>query len=212
MPSQCRRSRTVGRPGIGGDGLGVSGRPADGLIPRDTRLSAPGRGGSRYCAAMVKIDPSSKLARATRKMATSGPFRKVAPKVLPPLDRALHRVSRGKLSVSGAMVPSMVLTTTGVKSGLPRQTPLACVPDGQGWYVVGSNFGREKHPAWTGNLLADPLASVDRRGRTTEVRARLLTETEKEKVWPDLVAVWPAYDDYVELSHRSLRVFRLDPR
>lgn len=167
---------------------------------------------TRYCAAMARIDPDSRVARATRKMATSGPFRKVAPKVLPPLDRALHKVSRGKLSISGAMVPSMVLTTTGARSGLPRSTPLACVPDDGGWYVVGSNFGQAKHPAWSGNLLADPAATVEHGARTTAVRARLLDEEEKSEVWPRLIEVWPPYDDYVRLSGgRSLRVFRLDP-
>lgn len=161
---------------------------------------------------MAKIDPDSKLAQATRKMATSGPFRKIAPKVLPPVDRAVHRLSKGKLSVSGAMVPSIVLTTTGSRSGLARQSPLACVPDDGGWYVVGSNFGQDTHPAWTGNLLADPAATLSDRGRSFPVTARLLTEQEKAEVWPKLVAVWPPYDDYVELAAgRSLRVFRLEP-
>lgn len=77
--------------------------------------------------------------------------------------------------------------------------------------MVGSNFGREKHPAWTGNLIANPQASVVVRRKTTEVTARLLDDDEKAAVWPALVAVWPAYDDYVEVSGRNIRVFQLDP-
>ncbi|MEO6629170.1 MAG: nitroreductase/quinone reductase family protein, partial [Aquihabitans sp.] len=117
------------------------------------------------------------MSRAVRKVATSKSFRKVAPTVLPPVDRALHRVSGGRLNLSGLIVPSLVLTTIGQKSGLPRESPLACVPDGElGWFVVGSNFGQQKHPAWTGNLLAHPEASVAYKKRTYSVIAHPLTD------------------------------------
>jgi deazaflavin-dependent oxidoreductase (nitroreductase family) len=105
----------------------------------------------------------------------------------------------------------MVLTTTGVKSGLPRESPLACVPEGDGWYVVGSNFGQDHHPAWTGNLLADPNATVSYEHRQTNVLARHLSDEEKAEVWPKLIAVWPAYDDYVAGTDRNIRVFHLTP-
>ena len=149
--------------------------------------------------------------RAVRRMATSPTFRKVGPKVVPPMDRALHRLTRGRFIGSKFLVPSLVLTTTGQKSGLPRESPLACVPEDGGWYVVGSNFGREKHPSWTGNLIAHPKASVTFEGTVTEVDARLLPPEEKAERWNELVEVWPAYDDYVEASGRDLRVFHLTP-
>ncbi|MCB0976768.1 MAG: nitroreductase family deazaflavin-dependent oxidoreductase [Acidimicrobiales bacterium] len=144
-------------------------------------------------------------------MATSKGFRKVGPKVVPPMDRALSRLSGGRLMISKFLVPSLVLTTTGQKSGLPRESPLACVPADGGWYVVGSNFGQVKHPAWTGNLIAHPVATVSFGGGHHEVTARLLSPEEKAETWPRLVAAWPAYDDYVESSGRDLRVFHLTP-
>jgi deazaflavin-dependent oxidoreductase (nitroreductase family) len=110
------------------------------------------------------------------------------------------------------MVPSLVLHTTGAKSGQPRQSTLACLPEDDGWYVVGSNFGQESHPAWTANLMAHPDAAVSTKEGRTDVRARLLDAEEKAAVWPRLIAVWPTYDRYVERSGRDLRVFRLDPR
>lgn len=151
------------------------------------------------------------VGRATRRVATSAPFRKVGPKVVPWIDRRLHALTGGRVLVSRALVPSLMLTTTGRRSGEPRTTPLACVPSGADtWYVVGSNFGQEHHPAWTGNLLAEPRATVAYgKDGAVPVRAELLSEDEKAEVWPRLVAVWPAYDDYVESSGRSLRVFRL---
>lgn len=153
------------------------------------------------------------VGRATRKVATSKAFRKVGPVVVPPMDRALHRLTGGRVILSRMLVPSMVLTTTGQKSGLARETPLACVPDDAGgWWVVGSNFGREAHPAWTGNLIANPEAQVSYLAADTPVRAQLLDDDEKAAVWPRLVGVWPAYDDYVASSGRNIRVFHLVPR
>lgn len=154
------------------------------------------------------------IGRTTRKVATSAAFRKVGPKVVPPLDKALHRVTGGRVILSRALVPSLVLTTTGKKSGLPRSSPLACVPDDEGgWWVVGSNFGQEKHPAWTANLLTTPDASVSYGGSkvSTKVRADLLDDGAKAEVWPRLTAVWPAYDNYVQSSGRNIRVFHLVP-
>lgn len=161
---------------------------------------------------MALFDVQGPVGRAMRKMATSKGFRKVGPKIVPPMDRALHRLSGGRIIVSRLLVPSMVLTTTGATSGLPRESPLACVPDDDGgWWVVGSNFGQEKHPAWTGNLIAHPEATVSFGGVSTAAIARLLSDDEKAEVWPRLTAVWPAYDDYVVSSGRNIRVFHLEP-
>jgi len=139
-------------------------------------------------------------------------FSKVGPKVLPPLDRALHRLTGGRFLLGQALVPSLVLTTTGAVTGRPRQAPLACLPEQDGaWVVVGSNFGREKHPAWTGNLIKNPDAEVSFRRRTVAVTARLLDDGERAEVWPRLLKVWPVYDRYMERVDRQLRVFRLTP-
>ena len=77
--------------------------------------------------------------------------------------------------------------------------------------MVGSNFGRPEHPAWTGNLIANPDAEVSFGGRVTPVRAELLDDAAKEAIWPRLTTVWPTYDRYVDRSGRNLRVFLLRP-
>ena len=160
---------------------------------------------------MALFSVEGPVGRAMRKMATSRGFRKVGPKVVPPMDRTLHKVTGGRVIVSRLLVPSLVLTTTGRKSGLPRESPLACVPQDRGWWVVGSNFGQEAHPAWTGNLIAEPKATVSYEGTTYDVEARLLTDDEKAEVWPTLTSAWPAYDQYVKSSGRNIRVFDLQP-
>jgi deazaflavin-dependent oxidoreductase (nitroreductase family) len=144
-------------------------------------------------------------------MATNPAFARVAPSVVPRLDRWVHRLTGGRTTMSAGMVPTLLLTTTGAQSGRARTVPLACLPDDGSFYVVGSNFGRERHPAWTANLLAEPRASLSFAGTDHDVTAHLLSTDEKAAAWPRLLAAWPAYDDYAERSGRDLRVFRLDP-
>lgn len=160
----------------------------------------------------MRVGLDSPLGKAVVKMAGSKTFMRIGPKVVPHVDRFLHKVTGGKVVMSAGLLPSLVLTTTGAKTGQKRTTPLATKPDGGGWYVVGSNFGREKHPAWTANLVAHPDVEISFKGKTIPVRARLLTAEEKAATWPKLVKFWPNYDVYVERSGRDLRVFRLDPR
>jgi deazaflavin-dependent oxidoreductase (nitroreductase family) len=160
----------------------------------------------------LTLSVTGPVGRLVQRLAQQPRFSLVALRIAPRLDRLAHRVSGGRLVVSQLLVPTLVLTTTGAKSGLPRESPLATLVDGDAYYVVGSNFGTEKHPAWTGNLMKNPDAVVTYRGRRTPVRARLLTDDEKAAIWPRLLTVWPTYDSYVERSGRNIRVFRLEPR
>jgi deazaflavin-dependent oxidoreductase (nitroreductase family) len=160
----------------------------------------------------VPVDLDSALGRIVIKASGTRAFMHVGPRIVPHLDRALHRVSGGRVIMSAGMFPTLLLTTTGAKTGQRRTTPLATMPEDGSFYVVGSNFGRDHHPAWTANLIAHPGAEMSFQARTTTVRAYLLTTAEKDDVWPRLVRFNPNYQVYVDRSGRDLRVFRLDPR
>lgn len=141
------------------------------------------------------------------------PARHVVGPLITPLDRALFRVSGGRLKLSAPMIPSLMLFTTGAKSGLRRESPLMCFPRPDGtWFIAGSNFGLETHPAWSANLLANPEAEIHFRRELIPVRATLLTPAETEAVWPELERQWPHYRDYEKTAHRAIRVFRLERR
>lgn len=144
-------------------------------------------------------------------MAGSSLFAKIGPSVVPHIDRTVHRLSRGKIVLGRGMLPALMLTTTGAKTGKQRMTPLATKPEDGCWYVVGSNFGKEHHPAWSTNLIANPVAEITVDAETIPVKAHLLSAEEKAEIWPRLVRFWPVYDVYTERSGRDLRVFRLDP-
>jgi deazaflavin-dependent oxidoreductase (nitroreductase family) len=151
-----------------------------------------------------------RVGRLVQKVAGSAAFARIAPPIITPLDRLVHRLSRGKVMFSRGLVPTLMLTTTGSRTGQPRTVPLACMPDGEAIYLVGSNFGRQEHPAWSWNLIKHPEAQVSFNGEELKVTARLLSDDEKADVWPRLLTVWPIYDRYVARSGRNLRVFRLE--
>ncbi|HUR51826.1 MAG TPA: nitroreductase/quinone reductase family protein [Mycobacteriales bacterium] len=160
----------------------------------------------------MPLSVTGPVGRVVQRLAQRPRFSLVALRVAPRLDRMAHRLSGGRFVVSQLLIPTLVLTTTGAKSGLPRESPLATLVDGDAFYVVGSNFGTEKHPAWTGNLMKEPAATISFRGRKTPVRAHLLTDEEKAAIWPRLLTVWPTFDSYAERSGRNIRVFRLEPQ
>ena len=139
-------------------------------------------------------------------------FRAVGPTVMPPLERATALLSRGRVQLSGLLVPSLVLRTTGAKSGLERETALMYCPEPGGrMLVTGSNFARDTHPAWTANLMAHPDAVALVRGKPIPVRAHLIGDDEREAVWQYIQRQWPGYRGYERESGRVLRIFRLTP-
>ncbi|MFI6354317.1 nitroreductase family deazaflavin-dependent oxidoreductase [Streptomyces sp. NPDC050743] len=149
--------------------------------------------------------------RMVQKVSSTRGFAKVAPHVIPALDRAVHRLTGGRYLLSTRMLPGVILTTTGARSGLPRRTPLACMPedDGRNWLLVGSNFGRPGHPAWSHNLLAHPDAVISWKGRDVPVTARLLTGQERAQAWTALLEFWPPYAAYQARVTREIRLFRI---
>jgi len=133
-------------------------------------------------------------------------------RTLMPLDRRVLLRTEGRRTLLGPIgAPTLLLETTGRKSGLPRLSPLLFARDGGSVIVVGSNFGQEHHPAWTGNLIADPAATLIVAGTRVPVRAELLADEEAEAAYQKMVAVTKVYATYRGRTDRAIRVFRLTP-
>ncbi len=129
-------------------------------------------------------------------------------------DRLLYKLTGGKvMTVSLSKQTGLTLITVGAKSGEQRLNQVQYVADGSSMLVVGSNWGKPHHPAWTANVLKNPDIQVNVRGSVSDVRATLLEGAERETAWRKMVAAWPAFEDYVARSGgRELRVFRLTAR
>ena len=127
----------------------------------------------------------------------------------PRVDKLLIPRTRGRLSSMGIDKVGLV-TTTGAKSGEPRSQPLTLLDDGDGLLAIGSNYGREKHPSWSANLLAHPECTVELGGPPKFYRAELLTGDERGSAWATAVDVFAGYDNYRKrCAPREIRVFRL---
>ena len=139
-------------------------------------------------------------------------FRAIGPRVIPPFHRAVIRLTGGRTLLDSAAQPMLMLITRGARTGQLRETPLAAVPLEEGRFlVVGSNFAREQHPAWTANLIANPAAEILFRGERTPVRARLLKGAERDRRWQTAVAWFPGWTQYVTVTEREFRLFELKP-
>jgi len=128
------------------------------------------------------------------------------------LDQLVSKLTRGKRSFAGivAGLPSVILTTTGAKSGKPRTVALLGVPHPDGIAVIAANYGGVRHPAWYHNLKANPAATVTIEGDTWQATARLATPVEREEIWASGVKVYPGLEkEAVWAGDRHIKVFVL---
>jgi deazaflavin-dependent oxidoreductase (nitroreductase family) len=132
---------------------------------------------------------------------------------LTPLDHKLLSRSNGRFTIFGPFgVPLLLLTTTGRKSGQRRQTPVTYMREGDRLFLVGSNWGQGRHPAWSSNLLADPNAWVTMGGREIPVVATQLTGPERERIFGKFADYARNYDAYRGRTDREFRLFELTKR
>ncbi len=130
-----------------------------------------------------------------------------------PLDRKLLQRSHGRFTILGPIgAPTVLLTTTGRKSGQPRTNPLLYIRDNGRLVVVGSNFGHSTHPAWTANLLADPNGTVTLGSTIVPVVATPINGTEYEDLYTAFVNMASVYGGYRQKTDRTLRMFALTPQ
>ena len=137
------------------------------------------------------------------------------PRFLPQItrvDRTLSRLTRGRLTlVRIAGLPSLELTVAGRKSGIPRTTPVLCVPYGEGFLVAGSNFGGPTVPVWVFNVRDAATVQIAVGGKDRTAVPRELTGDEREAAWKHMLKTWPNYAKYAERADRTIPVFLMDP-
>jgi len=107
--------------------------------------------------------------------------------------------------------PTLLLTTTGRRSGEARTTPLIFGRDGDDYLVVASVGGMPTHPAWYLNLIDDPSARIQVKGEHIDVVAQTAEGEEKSRLWRIVNDVWPNFDAYQERTERVIPVVVLSP-
>jgi deazaflavin-dependent oxidoreductase (nitroreductase family) len=108
-------------------------------------------------------------------------------------------------------VPSLLLTTTGRKSGEKFIFPLFYGDIGNSCFVVASKGGAPQHPGWYRNILANPEVEVQVGTKKIKARARTATGDERDRLWQKGLEFWPPYADYQKKTERQIPVVVLDP-
>ena len=128
------------------------------------------------------------------------------------LHNTIFRLTGGRIGSNLFGVPALMLTVRGRKSGRLLTFPLCYIEDGGDWIIVASKGGDPKHPDWYLNLVANPQARIELRGRSVAVLAETVSAEEKARLWPRVVAVYPPYESYQKRAGtRDIPLVRLRP-
>lgn len=129
---------------------------------------------------------------------------------------ALYRRSRGRLGghlpgLPGARV--LLLHHTGAKSGIRRVSPVMYHRDGEIFAVVASKAGQSTNPAWFHNLIANPDTTIEVGSEARSVHARVASDEERARLWPEFVAFFSGYEFYAHnAKNRTIPIVILEPR
>ena len=109
-------------------------------------------------------------------------------------------------------VPTLLLTTTGRSSGLPRMLPLIYGKDGDDHIIVASKGGYPDHPAWYTNIEASNAVQVQVAADKFSASAELVEGDVRARIWQVMAEIWPPYNEYQAKTDREIPVVRLRRR
>lgn len=122
--------------------------------------------------------------------------------------RSTGEVSSGPL----AGKPHLILTSTGARSGAPRQAVLSFVRDGEKYVVAGTAGGSPTDPKWVHNVTTNPEVRVEAQRRTFQARAQVVTdEATYRRLWDAFIESRPDFAAYPEKAGRKIPIITLDP-
>ena len=109
------------------------------------------------------------------------------------------------------LIPTLLLTTTGRRSGKSIVMPLIYGESDGRYVVVASKGGAPKHPGWYFNLAAQPEVEVQVAAKHFQAKARTATGDERAALWKKMQAIYPPYDEYQAKTDREIPVVVLEP-
>jgi deazaflavin-dependent oxidoreductase (nitroreductase family) len=103
----------------------------------------------------------------------------------------------------------VLVTLHGAKSGREMTLPLEYMEDGGNLYVFGTKGGSPTDPAWVYNLHARPEIRVEYLTEQFPAVAREVSDSERDRLWRELVARKPRFGEYEQKTTRAFPVFQL---
>jgi deazaflavin-dependent oxidoreductase (nitroreductase family) len=156
----------------------------------------------------------NRVQRAIQRLAALSVISWLLSHVLHRVDRAIDRVSRGRINVTQVLtgLPVVMLTTIGAKTGQHRMVPLVAIPAGENIILIASYFGNQHHPAWYYNLIAHPEATLADHQFSGQYQAREVLDSERETYWQRAVNVYAGYNAYKRRAKRVIPIVLLIPK
>ncbi|MEM1229123.1 MAG: nitroreductase/quinone reductase family protein [Pseudomonadota bacterium] len=130
-------------------------------------------------------------------------------RITPPLDRFLLHISHGRWNIALGVMPILLLTTTGARTGRRYRTPLLYLQD-DALYLIASGGGSRRHPAWYHNALKAPV-QVTVAGRRFGAAATRVSGPDHERLWGQFCRLNPGFNRYQARVARQIPIVRLVP-
>lgn len=121
------------------------------------------------------------------------------------------RENGGKVGGPFEGAPLLLLHHVGAKSGTPRVSPLVYQAVDGSYAIFASNAGRDRHPSWYYNLLAQPRTEVEVGTKQLRAVARVADEKERTKIWGRQKQASPQFAEYEAGTARQIPVVVLEP-
>jgi deazaflavin-dependent oxidoreductase (nitroreductase family) len=126
----------------------------------------------------------------------------------------IYKASDGRVGHKLIGVPTLLLRTTGRRSGAIRTNGLVYARDGERYLIVPSNGGADRPPAWLHNLKANPAVEIqigrERLAGTAEVIEP--SDPSYERLWPVVNANnRDRYAAYQRRTSRPIPVVAITP-
>lgn len=120
-----------------------------------------------------------------------------------------YRANNGELGDMLGGAPTLLLTTIGAKSGLPRTSPLVFTRDGDRIVFIASKAGLPTNPDWFINIVANPEVQVELAGETFTARAEIAAEPERTRLYDAQAQQLPQFREYQEKTDRVIPVLTI---
>ncbi len=110
-------------------------------------------------------------------------------------------------------LPTLLLFTTGRKSGKESIMPLLYGKVDGGYAIIASKGGHPKHPGWYHNLVAGNDVKIKVANDEFAVNVREPSGAERDKVWSQMADMYPPFSDYQKNAEpRKIPVVVLEPK
>ncbi len=106
--------------------------------------------------------------------------------------------------------PALILETIGRKSGLRRSVVLPYYSFDGHMIVVGSKGGADDEPYWVRNLRKTPEATALINRKKRAVKLRIADAEERARLWPQIIAFAPSYDEYQKGTKREIPLLLIE--